>query len=85
MVKTVTPLSFPKTHPPPVVEDNIWFNTDSGEAFFGYVDPNGDAYWVSLSKPGDPGADGDGTPVVTSSDTAPPVTEVSHLVQHRRR
>ena len=61
---------------PPVTTDHIWFNTDAGEAFFGYVDPSGDAYWVSLSKPGDPGADGaDGTPVVTSGDTAPAVTE----------
>ena len=61
---------------PPVQKDVIWFDTSKGEAFFGYVDPSGDAYWVSLSKPGAPGADGaDGTPVVTSSDTPPPVTE----------
>ena len=64
---------------PPVQEDAIWFNTANGEAFFGYVDPSGDAYWVSLSKPGPPGTPGtngnDGIPVVISQDTAPPVQE----------
>ena len=70
------PVIISQDTPPPVVEDNIWFNTSSGEAFFGYVDPSGDAYWVSLSKPGTPGADGvDGIPVVISQDTAPPVQE----------
>ena len=70
-----TPVVISQDTAPPVTEDVIWFDTSKGEAFFGYVDPSGDAYWVSLSKPGDPGADGaDGTPVVTSSDTAPPVT-----------
>ena len=70
-----TPVVISQDTAPPVTEDVIWFDTSKGEAFFGYVDPSGDAYWVSLSKPGDPGADGaDGTPVVTSSDTPPPVT-----------
>lgn len=70
------PVIISQDTPPPVVEDNIWFNTDTGEAFFGYVDPSGDAYWVALSKPGAPGADGaDGIPVVISQDTAPPVQE----------
>ena len=70
------PVVISQDTPPPVTEDYIWFNTSSGEAFFGYVDPSGDAYWVALSKPGAPGADGaDGIPVVISQDTPPPVTE----------
>ena len=76
--KDGNPVIISQDTPPPVVEDNIWFNTGTGEAFFGYVDPSGDAYWVALSKPGAPGADGtdgaDGTPVITSSDNAPSIT-----------
>ena len=55
---------------PAVQADAIWFNTSTGEAFFGYVDPTGDEYWVALSKPGDgaPGADG---VTVIVSDAAP--------------
>ena len=51
------PVVISQDTPPPVTEDYIWFNTATGEAFFGYVDPSGDAYWVALSKPGEPGAD----------------------------
>ena len=58
---------------PPFQEDAIWFNTTTGEAFFGYVDPSGDEYWVSLSKPGPPGQDG--TPVVISNPSAPAFVE----------
>ena len=50
---------------PAVQEDSIWFNTSNGEAFFGYVDPSNDKYWVSLSKPGPPG-----TPGTNGSDGA---------------
>ena len=67
------PVVISQDTPPPVTEDYIWFNTATGEAFFGYVDPSGDAYWVALSKPGADGKDGD--PVVISQDTPPPVTE----------
>ena len=79
------PVIISQDTPPPVEEDYIWFNTATGEAFFGYVDPSGDAYWVALSKPGadgapgKPGADGtpgkDGDPVVISQDSAPPFQE----------
>ena len=61
---------------PPFQEDAIWFNTTTGEAFFGYVDSSGDEYWVSLSKPGPPGTDGiDGTPVIISEPSAPSFQE----------
>ena len=73
------PVIISQDTPPPVVEDHIWFNTETGEAFFGYVDEDGDAYWVALNKPGADGADGppgkDGDPVVISQDTPPPVTK----------
>ena len=66
------PVIISQDTPPPVEEDYIWFNTATGEAFFGYVDPSGDAYWVALSKPGADGAPGkDGDPVVISQDSAP--------------
>ena len=58
---------------PDFVEDAIWFNTATGEAFFGYLDPSGDEYWISLVKPGQDGKDGD--PVVISQDTAPDFVE----------
>ena len=54
---------------PQFKEDAIWYNTTSGEAFFGYADPSGDEYWVSLVKPGADGKDGES--VVISSPTAP--------------
>ena len=70
---------------PPFQEDAIWFNTSSGEAFFGYKNPSGDEYWVSLSKPGPPGTPGtngsdgapgaDGDPVIISQDATPAVQE----------
>ena len=70
------PVIISQDTPPPVVEDYIWFNTRTGEAFFGYVDEDGDAYWVALNKPGPPGANGeDGDPVIISQDTPPPVVE----------
>ena len=73
-----TPVVISQDTAPAVQEDAIWFNTANGEAFFGYVDPSGDAYWVSLSKPGPPGVDGnDGDPVIISQDTAPAVQEDS--------
>ena len=53
------PIISQDTPPDPVLEDYIWFNTDTGEAFTGYIDPSGDAYWVSLTKPGPPGPKGD--------------------------
>ena len=66
------PVIISQDTPPPVEEDYIWFNTATGEAFFGYVDPSGDAYWVALSKPGADGTPGkDGDPVVISQDSAP--------------
>ena len=70
------PVIISQDTPPPVEEDYIWFNTATGEAFFGYVDPSGDAYWVALSKPGADGTPGkDGDPVVISQDSAPPFQE----------
>ena len=52
----------------------FWWNSDTGELFLGYKDPNGDEYWVSASRPGAPGEDGkDGDPVIISQDTPPPV------------
>ena len=45
------------------------------------MDPSGDAYWVSLSKPGPPGTPGtngsDGNPVIISQDATPAVQEDS--------
>ena len=67
------PVVISQPTPPPFEEDTIWFNTTTGEAFFGYKDPSGDEYWVSLSKPGADGKDGD--PVVISEPTAPQFKE----------
>ena len=63
---------------PAVKEDSIWFNTANGEAFFGYVDPSNDKYWVSLSKPGANGANGtngsDGQPTYATVSATPPAS-----------
>ena len=71
---------------PDVITDAIWFNTSTGEAFFGYVDPSGDEYWVALSKPGTDGAPGkDGDPVIISQDSAPDVVVDAIWFKHRYR
>ena len=60
---------------PVFVEDAIWFNTSSGEAFFGYKDANS-TQWVSLSKQGPAGTNGvDGVTVSVSEN--PPAGPVN--------
>ena len=59
---------------PPVEEGYLWFNSSSGQSFVGYVDPNGDAYWVGLAPAGPQGEQGIQGPQGDKGDTGDPGT-----------
>ena len=52
---TANPVVISQDTQPTFADDTIWFNTLNGKAYFGYTDPSGDQYWVSISVPGPEG------------------------------
>ncbi|MAA50619.1 MAG: hypothetical protein CMP83_10645 [Gammaproteobacteria bacterium] len=52
---TAPPVVISQDTQPTFADDVLWFNTLNGKAYFGYTDPNGDEYWVSISVPGPEG------------------------------
>ena len=52
---TAPPVVISQDTQPTFGDDVIWFNTLNGKAYFGYTDPSGDQYWVSISVPGPEG------------------------------
>jgi len=74
-VDAALPVVISQDTAPTFVEDAIWFNTSSGEAFFGYKDANS-SQWVSLAKQGPAGTNGIDGVTVSVSDN-PPVGPVN--------
>ena len=74
-VDAALPVVISQDTAPTFVEDSIWFNTSSAEAFFGYKDANS-SQWVSLFKQGPAGTNGiDG--VTVSIGVNPPTGPVN--------
>lgn len=72
---TAPPVVISQPTQPTFADDTIWFNTNTGRCYFGYTDPSGDEYWVSISVPGPEGKAA--TVDVGKTDTGSPGTSAT--------